>query len=165
MRMRVLPLLVALLLGGATAFVVACGGDRSHLIPAGNASDLTSALDQVAAATRSGDCAAAGQALTRAHGAFVRLPSTVDRRLRSRLNSGLKNLDERVPVDCKKATSTEAPPTVTQAPPQTQTTQTETQTTQTETTTTQTTPPDTTTTDTTTTPTIPGDTSGGVTVP
>lgn len=162
MRMRVLPLLVALLLGGAVAFLVACGGERSKLIPAGDANDLVSALDQVASATRAGDCAAAEQALTRARGAYVRLPSSVDARLRTRLDSGLRNLSRRVPVDCQKTTSTEQAPTTTQAPPQTQTQTTQTQTTQTETTTTPTT---TTTTPTTTTPTTPGDTSGGVTVP
>ena len=165
MRMRVLPLLLALLLGGATAFLVSCGSDRSGLIPASDADTLTSALDQVASATRSGECVAAGQALSRAQGAVVRLPSSVDPRLKRRLQSGIDNLRKRVPEDCQKTTSTQTEaPTTTQAPDtQTQTTQTETtqtETTQTETTDTTTTPPDTTST-----PTTPGDTSGGVTVP
>ena len=166
MRMRVLPLLLALLLGGATAFLVSCGSDRSGLIPASDAGTLTSALDQVAAATRSGECVAAGQALSRAQGAVIRLPSSVDPRLKRRLQSGIDNLRKRVPEDCQKTTSTQTEATTTQAPDtQTQTTQTES--TQTETTQTETAPTDTTTTppDTTSTSTTPGDTSGGVTVP
>ncbi len=165
MRMRVLPLLLALLLGGATAFLISCGSDRSGLIPASDAGTLTSALDQVAAATRSGECVAAGQALSRAQGAVIRLPSSVDPRLKRRLQSGIDNLRKRVPVDCQQTTSTEAP-TTTQAP-DTQTETTQTETTQTETTQTETAPTDTTTTppDTTSTATTPGDTSGGVTVP
>lgn len=165
MRMRVLPLLLALLLGGATAFLVSCGSDRSGLIPASDAGTLTSALDQVASATRSGECVAAGQALSRAQGAVVRLPSSVDPRLKRRLQSGIDNLRKRVPVDCQKTTSTQTQaPTTTQAP-DTQTQTTQTQTTQTETTQTQTTDTTTTPPDTTSTPTTPGDTSGGVTVP
>ncbi len=165
MRMRVLPLLLALLLGGATAFVVSCGSDRSGLIPASDAGTLTSALDQVASATKAGECVRAGQALSRAQGAVIRLPSSVDPRLKTRLQSGIDNLRKRVPVDCQQTTSTEAP-TTTQAP-DTQTETTQTETTQTETTQTETAPTDTTTTppDTTSTATTPGDTSGGVTVP
>jgi hypothetical protein len=153
--MRALPLLLALLLGGATAFVVSCGSDRSGLIPASDAGTLTSALDQVASATKAGECVRAGQALSRAQGAVIRLPSSVDPRLKTRLQSGIDNLRKRVPVDCQQTTSTEAP-TTTQAPD-----------TQTETTQTETAPSDTTTTppDTISTPTTPGDTSGGVTVP
>ena len=169
MRMRALPLLLALLLGGATAFLVACGGDRAGLIPTTDAGKLTTALDQVASATKAGECEKAGQALSRAQGAVVRLPSSVDPRLKRRLQSGIDNLRKRVPQDCQQTTSTETQaPTTTEAPAPTETTPTET--TQTETTTTPTdtatTPTDTTTpTDPATTPTVPGDTSGGVTVP
>jgi hypothetical protein len=165
MKMRVLPLLLALLLGGATAFVVSCGGDRSGLIPASNAGTLTSALDQVAAATKAGECEKAGQALSRAQGAVIRLPASVDPRLKRRLQSGIDNLRKRIPDDCQQTTSTAAPttteaPTTTAAPTQTETTQTETTQTDTAPTDTTTPPPDTTST-----PTTPGDTSGGVTVP
>jgi hypothetical protein len=163
--MRVLPLLLALLLGGATAFVVSCGGDRSGLIPAANAGTLTAALDQVAAATRSGQCVAAGQALSRAQGAVIRLPSSVDPRLKRRLQSGIDNLRKRVPEDCQKTTSTQTQAPATTQAPDTQTQSTQTQTTQTETTQTETTDTTTTPPDTTSTPTTPGDTSGGVTVP
>ncbi len=164
MSMRVLPLLLALLLGGATAFAVSCGGsDRSGLIPAGDAGNLNSALDQVASATKAGECAQAGQALSRAQGAVVRLPTSVDPRLKRRIQSGIDNLRRRVPEDCKQTTSTGQPTTSTAPETQTETTQTET--TQTETTQTETTPTETTQTETTPTPTVPGDTSGGVTVP
>ena len=48
MKMRVLPPLAALLLGAATALLVACGGGDGR-IPAGDASSLTSALNQIMA--------------------------------------------------------------------------------------------------------------------
>ena len=47
MRMRVLPSLAALVLGAATALLVACGSDGR--IPASDASSLTSALNQIMA--------------------------------------------------------------------------------------------------------------------
>ena len=46
MRMRAFRSWWLLLLGGASALLVACGGDRSKLIPARDASDLTSAARQ-----------------------------------------------------------------------------------------------------------------------
>ena len=167
MRRPGLPLRLALLLGGATACVVSCGRDRSGLIPASDAGTLTAALDQVASATKAGECVRAGQALSRAQGAVIRLPSSVDPRLKTRLQSGIDNLRKRVPVDCQQTTSTETQAPATTQAPDTQTEATQTETTQTETTQTETAPTDTTTTppDTTSTPTTPGDTSGGVTVP
>ena len=164
MRMRLLPLLLALALGGATAFLISCGGsDRSHLIPSADANDLNSALDQVAAATKAGDCTAAGQALSRAQGVLVRLPASVDSRLKQRLQDGIASLRRHVPSQCQKTTSTQA--TTTQAPPVTTATQTtQTQTTQTATTQTATTQTQTGTTSTPTTttpPTTTSNTTGG----
>jgi hypothetical protein len=161
MRMRVLPLLLALVLGVTTAYVVSCGGDRSNLIPQSNASDLNSALDQVASATKSGDCSKAGQALSRAQGVLVNLPSSVDTRLRQRLQDGLASLRQHVPSQCQQTSSTQA--TTTQAPATTATQTTQTQTTQTETTQTETTQTDTGTTSTETAPqtTTTTNTTGG----
>ena len=141
MRMRLLPPLAALLLGAATAFLVACGDD--NLIPPSDASRVQNALNDVKADYRAGRCQAAEAAVARAKGALLNLPDSVDRRLRDRLSSGVANLAQEVPATCGGS--------------QTQTQQTQTQETQTDTTTTDTST-DTTTTDTGTTGTDTGTT-------
>src|SRR3954447_10266655 len=138
--MRVLPPLAALLLGAATALLVACGGGDGR-IPASNASSLTSALNQISSDYRAGHCVAAQRAVAKAQNAVLALPDTVDARLRRRLQSGIQNLAAKVPATCSQA-------------------QTETQQTQTDTTTT-----DTTSTPTTGTGTAPTDTTGTGTAP
>jgi hypothetical protein len=147
MRMRVLPPLAALLLGAATALLVACGGGDGR-IPANNASSLTSALNQISSNYRAGNCVAAQRAVAKAQNAVLALPDTVDARLRRRLQSGIQNLAAKVPASCNQA--------------QTQTQQTQTDTTTNDTTSTPTTdtvPTDTTGTDTGT-PTTPTGTTG-----
>jgi hypothetical protein len=152
MRMRLLSSLVALALGVATALLVACGGDGR--IPASDASRVNNALNDVAANFRAGKCQAAEQAVARARGALLNLPSSVDSGLRDRLRAGVANLSQRVPATCGQA----------QTQTQTQETQTEkTQSTEsTQTTTTETSTTDTSTTDTGTQPTeSTGTTTGG----
>jgi hypothetical protein len=139
-KMRVLPPLAALVLGAATALLVACGGGDGR-IPAGNASSLTSALNQISSDYRAGHCVAAQRAVAKAQNAVLALPDTVDARLRRRLQSGIQNLAAKVPATCSQA-------------------QTETQQTQTDTTTN-----DTTSTPTTGTGTAPTDTTGTDTGP
>ena len=129
MRMRVLPPLAALLLGAATALLVACGGGDGR-IPAGNASSLTSALSQISSDYRAGRCESAQRDVAKAQNAVLALPDTVDARLRRRLQSGIQNLAAKVRATCSQA--------------QTQTQQTQ---------------PDTTTNDTTSTPTTGTDTA------
>jgi hypothetical protein len=167
MRMRVLTFLAAAILGASASLLVACG-DRSDLIPSSDASELRSALDQVAAATSAGDCSTAQRAVTRASSVLAGLPDGVDARLRARLRTGIANLRARVPVQCVEQTDTtpaetQSTPAAT-TPTQTQTTPTETTTTPTQTQTqtqTQTTPTQTTTTTTPTpTPTTPSTTPG-----
>jgi len=136
-RMRVLPPLAALVLGAATAVLVACGGGDGR-IPAGDASSLTSALNQISSDFRAGHCEAAQRAVAKAQNELLALPDTVDARLRERLQSGIRNLAERVPATCDQA----------QTQTQSQTTSTQ-DTTTSETTTTDTTGTDTTGTDTT----------------
>jgi hypothetical protein len=156
MKMRALQMSAALVLGVAAAFVVACGSS-SGKIPASDASRLDSALDRVAADTRAGDCDAAEQAVVRAQGVAVNLPNSVDQQLRARVEAGIANLKDRVPVQCQQAQSTSSPP-----PAATQT-QTDTQTTDTtdttDTSTTDTSKTDTSTTDTSTTDTSTTDTT------
>src|SRR5215212_1887938 len=162
MSMRVLPFVLATLLGVAAAGLVACGSsgsDRRELIPERSADRLKSALSDVRSAVADGNCDQARRAVSRARGVLVNLPSAVNDDLVTRLRQGLDNLEEVAPRECEQ-----------------QDTQTETQETTT-TTATETTPPDTTTTappDTTptdeapppdTTPAEPADPSGGTTTP
>jgi hypothetical protein len=143
MRMRVLPPLAALLLGAATALLVACGGGDGR-IPAGDASSLTSALNQISSDYRNGQCEAAQRAVAKAQNDVLALPDTVDAGLRQRLQSGIRQLAERVPATCSQT--------------QTQTQQTQTDTSTTDTGTTDTGTTDTGTTDTGTAPTDTGTT-------
>ena len=158
-----LPL--AFLLGVATAVLVACGGSNKKLLPAVSADRLKNDLADIRQAIDQQDCNAAGQAFTQFQSDLQRVPATVDRRLRQRLNEGANRLSARVPVDCKAAPQT----TTTTIPTTTTTTTTTTPTTTTPTTTTPTTTTPTTTTPTTTTPTdtttTDGSGSGGVTAP
>jgi len=101
-RMRVLPPLAALLLGAATALLVACGGGDGR-IPASNASSLTSALSQISSDYRAGRCESAQRDVTKAQNAVLALPDTVDARLRRRLQSGIQNLAAKVPATCSQA--------------------------------------------------------------
>jgi hypothetical protein len=146
MRMRVLPMLAALAMGAATAFLVACGSDGR--IPAGDASSLNNALSQISTDYRAGRCEAAERAVARAQNEVLDLPDSVDAKLRDRLQSGISNLGKRVPATCDEQ--------------QSQTQETEPPTTSTDTTTTETTTTDTDTdTDTDTTGTDTGTTDTG----
>ena len=156
MRMRALPSLAALALGAATAFIVACGGDGR--IPAGDASSLKSALNEISTDYRAGNCDAAERAVAKAQNELLDLPNSVDAGLRDRLQSGIRNLARRVPATCDQTQSQtqETQPESTS----TETTTTETDSTDTDTTGTET---DTTGTETGTTGTTTGTTSTGTT--
>jgi hypothetical protein len=127
MRMRLLPLLAAPLLGAAAAYLVACGGN-DNLIPASDASRVQNALNEVQADYRAGKCQDAEAAVAKAKGALLNLPGSVDARLRDRLEAGVANLGKQVPASCGQSqTQTE------QTQTQTQETQTDTDSTDTET--------------------------------
>jgi hypothetical protein len=134
MRMRLLPQLAALLLGAATAFLVACGDD--NLIPPSDASRVQNALNEVEADYRAGRCQAAEAAVAKARGALMNLPDSVDSRLRDRLRSGVAKLGEEVPATCGQSqTQTQETQTQTQeTQTDTESTDTDTETTETETT-------------------------------
>jgi hypothetical protein len=183
MSMRVLPFVLAALLGAAAAGLVACGSsgdDRRELIPERSADRLKSALSDVRSAVAAGNCEQARRAVIRARGVLVNLPSAVSDELVARLREGLDNLDEVAPRQCEQqATQTETQETTTTTAPEettpeeTATTETTPDTTTTETTpdTTTTAPPETTTTEPpvpdpeTTPPEDPADPSGGTTTP
>jgi hypothetical protein len=165
MTMRVLPMLAALVLGAATAVLVACGGDGR--ISSGDASSLKSALSQISTDYRAGRCEAAERAVAKAQNEVLDLPDSVDPKLRNRLQAGISNLGKRVPATCdEQQTQTQetAPPTTSTdtTTSETTTTDTDTDTTGTDTDTTGT-DTDTTGTDTGTTGTDTGTTSTGTT--
>jgi cell division septation protein DedD len=163
MRMR-RPLIhvLALVLGAASALLVACGSsDNPHLLSAARADRLQSELDNLRDAVNAHQCQQAADLALRLQDEVTSLPNDTDPRLRQRLQEGATNLKLRAEQDCVKTT-----PTVTET--QTQTTTTETQTTETTPTETQkttTTPTTTTTTPTTTTPTTTSPDNGGSTAP
>jgi len=129
---RPLPALTALVAGLALAVLVAaCGSeDRSGLLPAGDARALLEQLDSVRARVDDGECSALTGDLAELRGAVLNLPSTVDEKLRARLDEGVRNLAEIAPPECTGQTVT------TQEPEETPTPDTETQTQTIETTTT-----------------------------
>jgi hypothetical protein len=147
---RALPHLLALILGVAAALAVGCG-DRSNLIPGDAASEIKAQLATAQSAIASGDCAAATRAVAAAKARAGALGPPVDKRLRSRINDGIRALEKAAPTDCKAA-QTQTETTTTETTP-TETTPTETV--PTETTPTETVPPVTTTTQTTPTDTVP----------
>ena len=179
MSMRVMPYVLAALLGVAAAGLVACGGgggDRSDLIPPRSADRLKSALSDVRSAVEDGNCEEAAKAVSRARGVLVNLPTAVDDRLVARLEQGLDNLETVAPRECEQqATQTQTQETTTTAPETTPEETTTTDTTPEETTTTDSAPPETTTAPPETTTTAPpettttapetGDPSGGTTTP
>ena len=126
MRLRLLPALAAVVLGAATAMLVACGGDGR--IPAGDASSLTNALNEVSVDFRAGRCDAAERAVAKAQNELLALPDSVDAALRNRLQSGIRNLRERIPATCDQAqTQTqETQPETTTDTPTTESTESET---------------------------------------
>jgi hypothetical protein len=156
--------LAALLLGGATSLLVACGGSTAGLIPQSNADELNGQLRDISSAVDAGNCTAANEATAAFLQAVRALPESVDQRITLRLSSGVKTLERRVPIDCAAAVpNTTTTTTTTASTTETTDTTDTTDTTQsTDTLATETTP----TVDTSATiETIPDDSSGGVTAP
>lgn len=65
-RSRVIPLLTGLMLALVALPAAGCGGDGAKLVPADQARSLDSSLQQVADATRAGECRQALSALASA---------------------------------------------------------------------------------------------------
>jgi hypothetical protein len=158
---RVPALIVAAVLGVLCATLVACG-DRSRLIPSGDAGRLQGDLDNLQSRVQSGDCDQISDALQQLNDDLAQLPTTVDIRLRNRIQEGAAALVNQAPEACREAQATETTTTETTDTTDTETTDTETET---ETTPTDTAPTDTTPTDTTPTDTTPTDTTTTETIP
>jgi hypothetical protein len=136
-----LKLILAGLLGTASALLIACGGSGGVLIPASQAGPLQGDVEAVeqAAEAGNGNCSATEAALLKTDQDYAALPTSVDTELRNRLHLGIENLHKVATEACQQ--------------PLAKTTTTSANTTTTKTATTPTTP--TTTTTTTTTPTPP----------
>jgi hypothetical protein len=107
----------------AAVAIGACSDDEG-LLPASSASRMDAALQRVADATNSGDCAGAAQALADVQKAYDGLPSSVDARLRTTLLEGLEQLTQTVPEQCAPQDATGVTgPQGTTGPPQTTTTE------------------------------------------
>lgn len=161
---HLLALLAALLL---VAFAAAgCGGDRSNLIPQQRAQALNDELDAIQQQIDAGQCDNIETKVETFHDDATSLTSPVDKRLRTRINQGVKSLQKNALATCQDAARRKADE---QAQTETQTQTTDTTTTETDTTPTQTDTTPTTSTPTTSEPTgttpptsgTPPDTGGG----
>jgi hypothetical protein len=161
---RVLPYLLAFALGLGAAGLAACGAaTNTALLPASNADQLKSDLDNVASAVDSQDCTKVDSALAQGQRDLDSLPAGTSQRVQRRLQDGLDRLKRQATKECQPTATTNTVPTVTTTVP---TVTTPTVTTTTTTTPTTTTPTTTTPTTTTTTPTITTpDNTGGATSP
>jgi len=99
------PRLLSLLATGlVAAALAACGSeDRKGLIPPDDAQALSDRLDAVKASVDDGRCGPLPQELTRLRSALLALPSSLDDRLRRRLDQGLDNLAKISPQACREA--------------------------------------------------------------
>ncbi|MFL5846668.1 MAG: hypothetical protein ACJ762_18450 [Solirubrobacteraceae bacterium] len=167
--MRPLPYLIAFALGLGAAGLTACGAkENPAMIPADNASELRSHLDDVLSAIDAHDCGDATRAVQQVRSDLESLPSGTSQRLEARLREATGELAGQAADECQAttATTTETQTVETTTIPTTTTDTTITTTPTTETTTTvPTTPTTTPTTPTTPTETTPGDDVGGLETP
>jgi len=143
--LRALPYAIALLLGVGAAVLSACGESTRGGIPAADASDLKSQLEDVRQRVADGRCDELDGQLRQVDTAIDDLPRSVAARLVKALRDGADRLQRSAVEECnanRVQTQTETAPDVTETTPS-ETTPTETETTPPQTTTT---PPETTTT-------------------
>jgi hypothetical protein len=69
----------------------------------------------VATDFQAGNCMAAEQAVVKARGALLNLPSSVDGSLRARLQAGVAKLSAQVPATCGRAQTQSQPPQQTES--------------------------------------------------
>jgi cell division protein FtsN len=164
-----LPHLAALICGVLAALAVGCG-DRSNLIPSSRADQLNQQLADIKASVDQGRCDGLEDRVKAFHDDATSLSSSVDARLRRRINEGVKALEDTAVGDCEQVARAQTQPTETTDTTTTETTTTDTEPSQAQPETTSV-PSDTTTTETTpltpttTTPTTPGDDGTGGTGP
>jgi hypothetical protein len=136
---RVLPFLIAAILGPAAAFLASCG-DRSALIPGSSADRIKGDLDKVQSAIFDQKCDLAARYAQKVSNDVQALPSTVDQRLQNQLAAGAQNLVSQAQPQCQQGVATQTNTTTTETTPTETTPTTTTPTTTTPSTTTTTTP-------------------------
>ena len=110
------------LLGVAAALLVACGATSNKLIPLANAGPLTSDVEAIEQAAKSGDgdCLATETAIAKAEHDYAGLPSTLDAGLRNTLHQGIANLRTRALALCaqplESTSTTKIPPSCRKRP-------------------------------------------------
>ena len=124
---RLLPALLALLLGVGAALLVACGGGTKGGLPAASAGDLKSEFEDIQQAVDDGRCDDVPGQLRQVDERIDELPGTVDERLQQRLRDASEGLHGLAADECNDREATTTTPTQTQttetqeAPPETQT--------------------------------------------
>jgi hypothetical protein len=99
-------LLLTLVLGFAAAWLVACGGSGKGLLAGTSADELKSQLDTISGEVQAGQCSPA-RADAHDLGAKVNaLPASVDRKLRSALSDGAKQLLNLAAGECRAPKTT-----------------------------------------------------------
>jgi len=118
---RLAPPALAGLLGVIAALLVACGSSSDKLIPLANAGPLSSDVEAIEQAAKSGDgdCGETEAAIAKAERDFAALPASVDAGLRNTLHQGIANLRTRALALCAQplptsTSSTAAKTTATQ---------------------------------------------------
>lgn len=132
MMRRFLPYVLALVLGAGAALLAACGDSTRGGIPAADAADLNSQLEDVRDRVDDGNCDELSGQLRQVDNGIDDLPRSVDNRLIESLRDGADRLQRRAVQECNEnrtptqtepaETVTEEEPVQTQAPPRTQTT-------------------------------------------
>jgi hypothetical protein len=112
------PLLALGLLLAAVP-MAGCGSENPELIPATDASALTSTIDEITAACDDNDTAKAKAAVQAANQQVSELPRRVDSKLKRNVHDWLDHIDERVEQDCAK--EEEETPTPSPSPSPTET--------------------------------------------
>jgi outer membrane biosynthesis protein TonB len=121
---RILPFLLAALLGAGAALLAACGAGTEAGIPQANASDLKSQIEDVRQAVDDGRCSDVPGQLRQVDEGIDDLPPSTDDQLVSNLRDGADKLLSVSREECSDAktetTTTEEPATetaTTEAPP------------------------------------------------
>jgi cell division septation protein DedD len=130
---RPFPLIIALVLGVAAAMLVACGTGTKDGIPAADAGELKSQIEDVRQAVEARRCGDVPGQVRQVVAQVDRLPSSVDARLREELRNGAERLRSQAIEDCNASLAqttetvtttvpTTTTPTTTQPPAATVTT-------------------------------------------
>lgn len=110
---RVLPYVLAALLGVGCALLAACGGSTEAGIPATDAEDLKSQITDVRQAVESGRCSDVPGQLRQVDDAIDDLPASVDDQLVNNLRDGADRLLGIARDECDAPTETTTTETVT----------------------------------------------------